>query len=251
MIFKRITAFLAASALCLTAVSCSFGSKDPEPEESSAVSESSAENTGVSGIGELITPAEGDEDYELGSYRISPSGIKLYYDDSEISPEVMLALEKYFTCFQDRDFETYKECLYPDYIERYGKYLEENFEYGLENSFELNCEGLRSYMKDEVAGELDSEDESITGDFTITRLHAEIPEITDGKTIEEVTESFFGYFTEAFGMDYYEEVKNNSDDIEYLAFYIIAEGEDGEEHLIISNYEIAFARVGDKYYTFG
>ncbi len=50
--------------------------------------------------GELITPPEDSEEYDLGSYRISDSGIKLYYEDSEYPAELMTALEKYFTSFQ-------------------------------------------------------------------------------------------------------------------------------------------------------
>ena len=46
---------------------------------------------------DIIVPDEGAEDSGLGTYRVSSSGIKLYYDETVFPEELMLTLEKYFT----------------------------------------------------------------------------------------------------------------------------------------------------------
>ena len=52
-------------------------------------------------------------------------------------------------------------------------------------------------------------------------------------------------------MDYYNYIREQSDSLKYFTFYIIAEGEDGKEHKIISETDIIFAEKNGKYYTFG
>lgn len=207
---------------------------------------------GEDGVGELITPAEGDEDYDLGSYRYSGNGIKLYYDE-DVSPQLMLALEKYFLSFQNKDFTAFKESLYPDYAQRYDEYLQEYYQYGLDKSFELNCDSIRTLMLREETGEYDLEDYDgdYTGDFTITRIRGERSTLEEDETEEDLIKDFFGFMDEAFETDYYAQVTNDIDKFEYLSFFIIAEGEDGEEHLIISDYDIIFAEKNGAYYAFG
>ena len=78
-----------------------------------------------------------------------------------------------------------------------------------------------------------------------------VQETTAQKSLDDLEKQAFDYFTEAFGMDYYEYVKENSDDIDCVSFYIFAEGEDGEEYLIVSELNLVFALKDGKYYTFG
>lgn len=246
---KKITAVLACM-FCLA--SCAEAD-----EISSNNSVSQTVSIGENGVSDIITPAEDSEEYNLGSYRVSESGIKLYYEDEDIPTELMLTLERYFTAFQNKDFELYKSCLASDYVERYNKYLIENYssednEYNLQSSFELQCDNIRSYMIQEILGTYDvPEDDNHTGDFKITRIRAENTELLEGETTEGLTESFFEYLDGVFDMDYYEYVSEQADCFRYFTFYIIAEGEDGEEHRIISEMDIVFAEKDGRYYTFG
>lgn len=249
---KKFTAVL-LFALCLTAIN----SCDKADDISSENTVSQTVEFNKSGITDIITPDENSEEYELGSYRISQNGIKLYYDESEISTELMLTLERYFASFQNNDFEAYKSCLASDYVERYNKYLIENYssddkEYSLKDSFELQCKNIKNLMIQQITGEFDvSDDTEHSGDFKITRLKAESAELGEDETTEELTKKFFSYLDNVLDMDYYTYISEQADSLKYFTFYVIAEGEDGEEHRIISEMDIVFAEKNGKYYTFG
>lgn len=246
---KKITA-LTACMICL--VSCT--DTDEISLSNSVTSEVSVSENGVT---DIITPAEDSEEASLGSYRISESGIKLYYEDSDFPAELILTLERYFTSFQNNDFELYKSCLFPDYVERYNKYLVENYsndekEYTLQNSFALQCENIRNYMIQEILGTYEvPDDNKYTGDFKVTRIRAENTELLEDETIEGLTENFFSYLNDVLNTDYYKYVSEQADSLRYFAFYVIAEGEDDKEHRIISGMDIVFAEKDGKYYTFG
>lgn len=249
---KKITSLI-ISAVCLIGFT-SCAEKDEITSDNSLFQTVSI---GENGVTDIITPAKDSEEYNLGSYRISENGIKLYYDDTDIPTELMLTLEKYFISVQNNDFESYKTVLAADYIERYNKYLIENYstedeEYNLKNSFELRCKHLRNYMIQEISGTYEiPEDNTYTGDFRITRIKAEETALFEGETLEGLTESFFQDSNDNFEMDYYNYIKEQSDSLKYFTFYIIAEGEDGKEHKIISETDIVFAEKNGKYYTFG
>lgn len=253
MLNIKKTISLITSAVCLIG----FTSCNKTDKTTSNNSVSQTVSVGENGVTDIITPAEDSEEYNLGSYRISENNVKLYYDDAYIPTELMLTLEKYFISFQNSDFESYKTVLAADYIERYNKYLIENYsteneEYNLKNSFELRCKHLRDYMIQEILGTYEiPEDDNHTGDFRITRIKAEETVLFEGETLERLTENFFQDSNDNFEMDYYNYIREQSDSLKYFTFYIIAEGEDGKEHKIISETDIVFAEKNGKYYTFG
>ncbi len=247
MKFKKIIAVLTAMACLICLASC-------EKDSASSVS------VGENGVGELITPDEDSVEYDLGTYRIDRNGIKLYYDDTAIPAELMLALENYFLSFQNGDFDAYKNALFPDYAERYDKYLRENYsdssenngEYTLQNSFEAQCSNLRECMLAEIYADSESENaKDYSGKFEITRIRSERPSLTEDETEESRIKNFFSYLDDIFDMDYYNFAAEHADGFEYLTFFIFAKGEDGEEHRIISETDIVFAEKDGKYYTFG
>ena len=184
-------------------------------------------------LGEIITPDEKDKDYSLGEYRYSHYGTKLYFNEDDYPKDLILTFEKYFRSFTENDFETFKSCLYPAYIDNMTAFLEENYSYGLEKSFENQCK-------------------SLTGgyNFRITSLRIKK---TDGDS-EEFIEEFFTSFDETFEKDFYMEVKNNTDKLYHMIFDLMADDEDDEEnkeYLLLSKYEIVFAEKDGVYYTFG
>ena len=245
---RKITAVIACMA-CLVSFS---EAEDFASDTESKNSVSQTISVGENGVTEIIAPAEDSEEYSLGDYRISESGIKLYYEEENIP-----TLERYFTSFQNRDFELYKTCLAADYVERYNKYLIENYshdgeEYTLQNSFELQCDNIRNFMIEEILNTDEvPEDDTHTGDFKITRIRAEESELLEGETTDSLVEKYFDYLDGVFDMDYYNYISEQADGFKYFTFYVIAEGEDGEEHRIISAMDIVFAEKDGKYYTFG
>lgn len=250
MIIKKIVSAMLAVACTVTLASC--GEDKAESSKQSAM-----ENIGENGVGELFEPAEDSDEYELGSYRYDKNGVKLYYEDSDISAELMTALSDYFVILQNGDLEGYKKALVPDYAERYDEYLRENYssdgeEYGLEQSFERQRNNLKNMMLYEVYGDTDEEftggDE---GNFKITRIRAELPTLYEGETEESLIEGFFSYLGDVFDMDYYSFAKENTDSLEYLTIFVIAEDDNGEEHKILSEVDIVFAEKDGRYYTYG
>lgn len=219
MNFKRFLSFISAMAICSAFSSCSS-----EKAGNITVDEVPTASD------EFITPAEDSEEYDLGAYQVSQNGVKYYYDTEVAPKELMNALERYFTSYQQCDFEAYKECLFQGYADRMEEYLQKNYEYGLETSFMNQCDNLK-----EMAG----------GEFTITRIRAIESE-------SESPETFFETYDELFETDYYTEINENSDKLYDLYFSIMtkAEGEETES-LIISDFEIVFAEKDGNFYTFG
>lgn len=183
---------------------------------------------------EIIVPDEDSDEYDLGSYRISPNGIKLYYEDSEYPPELIETLEKYFLSFSTGDFASYKECIFPSYIDTMENYLQKNFQYGLEKSFQTQCDNLSVNMG---------------GSFEITRIKAEKP--IEVESEEAGAEEFLDNLDSFFGQDYKESVKNDCDALRYMTFSIMAKDADENESLLVSSFYILFAEKDGKYYTFG
>lgn len=184
------------------------------------------ENGSSSAADTQLTTTE--DEAELGEYVLSDSGVKLYYSSEEFPPELMAALEKYFTAFSQDDYESYAECVYPDYMTEMNKYLEADYGYDLSESFKKQCESLR---------------ENAGGDFKITRIKAELPE-------EDGAEKYLTQLGEIFETDFYSTVKEGSDALYDMIFYIMVDV-NGEETLLISEFEIVFAEKDGKYYNFG
>jgi len=232
MTTRRITALLLSAMLCFSAASCSDKEKGP----SSSAAKTSAPPKVESGVGELITPAEEDVDSGLGSYRMSEYGTKLYYDSSVFSDELALSLDKYFKSIHDEDYETYKSCLFPSYLNNMETYLQKDFQYGMDTSFSNQCARLKA-----LAAE----------NYTITRIKIDKPQAEEGASTEEdYFSSFFGKLGECFGTDYYQEVKDNTDKLNEVNFTIMAEF-DGAETVILSDMKIVVAEKDGVFYNFG
>lgn len=213
---KRILAILMTGCMLVTA-SCSKSKKEESPSET--VSDSTAE------IEFVTNPDEPD----LGAYTTSALGTKLYYEPENVSHELMLALEKYFITFAERDFETYKECVHPEYIKEMNEFLEAEHGYDIETSFNSQCDNLSV---------------NAGGDFRVSRIRAELPEEINPAVCLDYLNEFFE--TESF----YETINNSADALYHLVFYVMSDA-NGEETLLISEFEIVFAEIDGKYYTFG
>lgn len=245
---KRAVAAL-MTAMALTAFA-SCGNKENTGESSVSI--------GENGVGDIITPSADSKEYSLGEYRMSDKGTKLYYDDEYFSAEIILTMEKYLTTFQNDDFEGYKAMVFPDYAERYTEYLQKEYSYGLDGSFDLRKNNLRETMKGQVLYAAEEDNGDLTGDYKVTRIRIEPVELSGEDTEESVIKSFFSGYDSLFDVeDYYETVKESSDSLRVFCFYVFAEGEDGEEYSLIGGDgyhqgpRIVLAEKDGKYYTFG
>ena len=186
-------------------------------------------------FGDIIEPEEGSEEAELGSYRISDRGTKLYFEESEYPKELILTLDKYFSAYPAADYTTYTSCVFPSYIDEMEKFLEKEYEYDLKTSFAQQCSKLADQM---------------CGDYKITRIKIEPAEEyeEDGKNNIDY---YLSTLDETFGEGYGDSVKADSDDIINASFYVMGEDAYGKEIMLVSGYEIFFAVKDGHYYTFG
>ncbi|MCD8188107.1 MAG: hypothetical protein LUD57_05820 [Ruminococcus sp.] len=207
---KLLAILLSCTAMAAAMTGCSDDNSD-----------SSVESEGS----QVTTDAD---EADLGEYTYSELGTKLYYDSEDIPDELMAALEKYFISFSQHDYDSYAECLYSEYITEMNEFLEADYGYDLETSFENQCSSLET---------------NAGGEFTVTRIKAELPE-------EDGSEDYLTSLGEIFETDFYETVKNGCDAIHDVTFYVMAEA-DCEETLLISEFEIVFAEKDGAFYTFG
>ena len=225
MIIRRSAALFLSCVLCASAWSCTKKSAEEQSSDAPAV---------TSGVGDLVTPKEGDIDQDLGSYRVSQYGTKLYYEEEQYPTDLMLTLDKYFKSLQEEDFDSYKECLFPSYAEEMEKFLQKDYEYGLDKSFESQCLNLKALSAEE---------------YSVTRIKADSAQ-TDGAH-DDTYSSFFEHLGECFGRDdYYQEVQDSCDKFYDVKFSVMAEF-GGEESLIISEREMIMVEKDGKYYNFG
>lgn len=227
---KKLLLLLTAAVCCLTVTAC--GDKD-DKSSAGETNSSAAADIPEGEVGELIEPEADSQESELGAYRYSSSGVKLYYDEAEYPTELVLSLEKYFTAFADKDFEAYKQCVYPQYIDEMNIFLERDYGYDIETSFNTQCDNLSVNMG---------------GKFTVTRVKAEKPESED---VDASLKEYFDMLGETFQKDFYTEVSDNVDEIYFMTFYIMARDADGNESMLISEFDIVFVEKDGKYYTFG
>ncbi|EWM53245.1 hypothetical protein [Ruminococcus flavefaciens] len=183
---------------------------------------------------DVITPEEGAEDAELGAYRVTGDGIKVYFDDASFKEENVLTLAKYFMSFSAADYNTYQKCIMPSYVTEMDAFLQKEYQYDLKTSFAKQCSNIADKMY---------------GDYSITRIKIEpAPKYAEDK---ENLDTYFKSLSDIFGKDYYEQVKGESDEIVDACFYVMGEDAYGREQMIVSGYEIVFAVKDGKYYTFG
>lgn len=256
---KNIISAALAAAVCMSFVSCGKGKKadDKGTAATTAADNSStaaptayaepvtAAADGSEVIGELVTPAETDDDYTLGSFYLASTGVKLYFDPDTIPEQLMFTLEKYFTAYSNKDYASYTETVYPSYLENMNTYTMDEMGYSLEDSFNSKCDNLSDNMG---------------GEFTVTRIKAgytqeDIDKMeAEGTTQtpeDELTEEFFANINDWFGKDYYSEVKAEADKIYYFPFYVVAMDSSGCETALIQDFDIVFAEKDGRYYAFG
>lgn len=225
---SRITALILSAVLCSGCIAGCGKKKDSSSKETEISVEEYA------GTGEIVYPDEDSEEYDLGPYRVSENGVKLYFDEAEYPADLMDALEKYFSSYETGDFDLYMEYIFPSYAETMEKKLQEEYQYGLDKSFQTQCDNL-----------------SVTGgeNFKITRIKIEPP--IEVESEEVAMDEFLDHLNEYFGFDYKSTVKEESDKLYYMTFSVMAKTAEGNETLIVSSYYILFAEKDGRFYTFG
>lgn len=228
MRYRRIAAALAAAVLCTGLCSCSGTNKD-EPSAASEIV------VNADGVGDLIEPPEDDPEYNLGTYRYSASGVKLYYEEENYPTDLLLFIEKLFSTYPARDYDTYRSCIHPTYVESMEEYLPKEFDYDLNTSFTNRCDTLNVQMG---------------GSYRITRIRATVP--MDG----DFSDAFFDQLTPICGEGYGAKIREDSDKVYCVQLDIMVQtDEEGAgEQIFFNNSDkgmgIVIVRKDGQYYAF-
>ncbi|MBR5682682.1 MAG: hypothetical protein IKW96_05285 [Ruminococcus sp.] len=212
--------------------SADYASKLAEQVNAAEVSEGDLDLGSVNG--ELVSPEEGAADYKLGDYRVSSSGVKLYYDEAEFPQELVLTFEKYFESLQNGDYSTYYKTLFPEYVTEMEATLTAKEGHTLKDSFVNQCTRVADITQ---------------GDFKVTRIKLEKPvPREDG---QDDAQSYFDMLNGYFEKDYYSVAREQSENLIPAIFYVMGETSQGQEIVILHDCKIVFAVKEGKYYTFG
>lgn len=209
-----------------------YANKLSEQVNAAEISEGDLELGSING--ELVSPEEGAVDYDLGDYRVSSSGVKLYYDETEFPQELVLTFEKYFESLQDGDYSTYYKTLFPEYITEMEAALAAKGDHNLKDSFVNQCVRVADITK---------------GDFKVTRIKLEKPAPREDG--QDNVQGYFEMLNSYLEKDYYSIAREQSENLIDACFYVMGEGPNGQEGMILSAQKIVFAQKDGKYYTFG
>lgn len=227
------------SALMLTG--CFTGCKDKK-NDSSAASSSSASDTGSADasvditlddgytLSEIVVPESGSDESGLGNYRISNSGVKMYYEDGTLPVELLETVEKYFTAIAENDFDTYESLVLPKYFELYENFLKNSEDYGydMKKSFEIQCENCKT---------------TCGGDFKVSRILVEASE-------EKITDQYLESIGETIGDGFTDKMKDSADSFDNVVFFVMVSVDGKEDEVMLADEaKMFFGVIDGKYYV--
>ncbi len=228
---KKILLTLTAAAMAITLCCCS----EDKAEEDTKVTEASdsAEATEAEGETEEATEEE------------VQGAIPLEYDGTVIPDGAAEAIGEYFRAIMNQDYEKYKACLDSYYFEVYNNWLDGNYGYGMETSFE----SMHQMIMDSACT-ADTEDGVVT-DVVITKIALGEIELAEGETsVDEVIDEYLQMYETNIGEGFTEAITAQCDEIINVAFTMTADC-DGTERTIMTQMEILMTVKGDEYFIMG
>lgn len=172
----------------------------------------------------------GEEETPTVDSRGIPLELQLIYDDASVDRACAELISDYFTAIQNKDYDAYSKVIYPAYYSEMEEYLQEKYDYGMEQSF-LNRVGMF-----EITDE---------NNFRFTQIK-----------LDAVTEnSLDNYFTQMntlMGDDFEENIRSGMDEHQILMFSVNAISDDMEqETTVVNNNEMIVVTADDQYYLIG
>lgn len=227
---KKILLALTAAAMAVALCCCS----DDKTEEDTKVTEAadSAE-----------TEAEGET--EEATEEEVQGAIPMEYDGTVVPEGAAEAIGEYFRAIMNQDYSKYKACLDSYYFEVYNTWLDGNYGYGMETSFE----SMHQMIMDSACS-ADAED-GVVEDVVITKIALGEVELAEGETsVDEVIDEYLEMYETNIGEGFTEELTAQCDDIINVAFTMTADC-DGEELTIMTQMELLMTVKGDEYFILG
>jgi hypothetical protein len=222
-------------ALAMTASFFGCSSKDDteptEPESSDSAAEQSGESTDVT-----------EDETETEDATVQ-ANIPLEYDGTDVNDDCADTINKYFTAIINQTYDSYKETIDPYYFEVYKSWLDGNYGYGMETSFET----MHQNLMDSAVSANDGKD---VKDIYITKLKLTSNSAKDGEDGSDAVEEFLSQYDTIIGEGFSEELRKQCDDVISVTFTMTANC-DGTELEILQDMELLMSVHGDEYKILG
>ncbi|MBQ8513797.1 MAG: hypothetical protein IJ496_00165 [Ruminococcus sp.] len=234
-IFKRLALVLTAVVMSLPLYCCAEKEEDASDSSSAEVSDSASESE---------VSEESSEESSAAAY--VQQDIPQEYDGSEIDDACAQTISRYFTAIMNQEYEEYEATLDPYYLQVYDDWLDGNFGYGMETSFETMHQSLMD------AASVDEEGNAITVEkVTITKIALSPAEPTEEESdINEAIDTYLASYDSAIGEGFTEELKKQCDEVIAVRFTMTADC-DGTERDILTDMELLMTVTDGEYRILG
>jgi hypothetical protein len=231
---KKIAMILAAAMMVLSAAAC--GSTDTESTSEAESSVSEGAETAEASSDDDASEADADSS-DADTEETTQAAIPQEYDGSEVDDDCAQLISDYFTAIMNQDYEAYRATLDDYYFSVYNDWLDGNYGYGMETSFET--------MHQNLLDAADAEDVVVT---KLTLSPAEPSE--DESDIQETIDSYLSQYDEVIGDGFSDALKEQCDDIIDVKFTMTATC-DGEEKEIMTDMELLLTVTDGVYRILG
>lgn len=231
-VIKRMLTVLAAAAMTASLFGCSKAENGTESSAKEENSTSAAADSSESEVSEIPEePATVQKD------------IPLEYEGTDVHDNCADTINKYFTAVINQDYESYKSCLDPYYFDVYNTWLDGNYGYGMETSFET----MHQNLMDSAVSANNGED---VKDVVITKLKLSKTTAAEGEEEGDAIADYLAQYDSVIGEGFSDELKKQCDDIISVTFTMTADC-DGTELEILQEMEILMTVSGDEYRILG
>lgn len=229
------TFLLTLMTLAMTASLFGCSSKEDTTPTVPETSDSAAEKSG-----ESTDATENEVETEDATVQ---ANIPLEYDGTDVNDDCADVINKYFTAIINQKYDSYKETIDPYYFKVYTSWLDGNYGYGMETSFET----MHQNLMDSAVSANNGEDVS---DIYITKLKLTTSSANDSEDGYDAVEEFLAQYDTIIGEGFSEELRKQCDDVISVTFTMTADC-DGTELEILQDMELLMTVHGDEYKILG
>lgn len=230
-----------AMAVIVMAASLFGCSGDKENDDTSAVSEQGS-SAAESVNDDSSDDASSESDTETEDATVQ-ANIPLEYDGTDVNDSCADTINKYFTAIINQRYDDYVDTLDPYYFSVYNSWLDGNYGYGMETSFETMHQNL---MNAAVSANNDKD----VNEVRITKLKLSPTVPKDGEEDGDVINDYLAQYDTLIGEGFTEELKKQCDDVLNVTFTMTADC-DGTELEILKDMELLMTVSDGEYRILG
>lgn len=240
-VIKKMLPVFMAAAMSMSLFGCG-GQDDSSTSDSSSSSEadssSKAENDSEK---DADADSNADESSDVEDATVQ-ANIPLEYDGTDVNDNCADTINDYFTAIINQKYDDYKATLDPYYFQVYNSWLDGNYGYGMQTSFET----MHQTIMDAAVNANSGED---VKEVRITKLKLNSTTDSDDEDGSAIDEYLAQYDT-LIGEGFSEELKKQCDDVINVKFTMTADC-DGQELEILKEMELLMTVSGDEYRILG